>query len=124
MAAQLSFPGRELATFTRSASEAVFDVFDAAIARKLSDVIAIGKSKLIFDDEFQETPSSIRVFRIKANGSVGLLSTTPVPSGDHVFLGEMMHPTSAEATVVRNYVDWILGLPWYEKSEENFAYAS
>jgi len=33
---------------------------------------------------------------------------------------EMMHPTSAEATVVRNYVDWILGLPWYEKSDENF----
>jgi len=33
---------------------------------------------------------------------------------------EMMHPTSAEATVVRNYVDWILGLPWYEKTEENF----
>jgi ATP-dependent Lon protease len=33
---------------------------------------------------------------------------------------EMMHPTSAEATVVRNYVDWILGLPWYDKTEENF----
>ncbi len=55
--------------------------------------VAIGKSKLIFDDEFHETPSSIRVFRIKANGSVGLLSTTPVPNGDHVFLGEIMHPT-------------------------------
>jgi ATP-dependent Lon protease len=33
---------------------------------------------------------------------------------------KMMHPTSAEATVVRNYIDWILGLPWYEKSEERF----
>src|SRR5690242_10376272 len=31
---------------------------------------------------------------------------------------KMMHPTSAEATVVRNYIDWILDLPWYEKSEE------
>src|SRR5450432_1834443 len=31
---------------------------------------------------------------------------------------KMMHPTSAEATVVRNYIDWILSLPWYEKSEE------
>src|SRR6187401_2095482 len=30
----------------------------------------------------------------------------------------MMHPTSAEATVVRNYVDWVLALPWYEKTEE------
>jgi ATP-dependent Lon protease len=33
---------------------------------------------------------------------------------------KMMHPTSAEATVVRNYVDWILSLPWDEKSEEAF----
>jgi ATP-dependent Lon protease len=31
-----------------------------------------------------------------------------------------MHPTSAEATVVRNYIDWILSLPWGDKSEENY----
>ena len=29
---------------------------------------------------------------------------------------KMMHPTSAEATVVRNYIDWILALPWYDKT--------
>ncbi len=33
---------------------------------------------------------------------------------------KMMHPTSAEATVVRNYIDWILTLPWGEASEENY----
>jgi ATP-dependent Lon protease len=33
---------------------------------------------------------------------------------------KMMHPTSAEATVVRNYIDWILSLPWSEKTEERF----
>src|SRR6186713_3499401 len=33
---------------------------------------------------------------------------------------KLMHPTSAEATVVRNYVDWILGLPWADKTEERF----
>ncbi|MFO0616031.1 MAG: endopeptidase La [Polyangiaceae bacterium] len=33
---------------------------------------------------------------------------------------KMMHPTSAEATVVRNYIDWILELPWGDKSEENY----
>ncbi|MDD5722733.1 MAG: endopeptidase La [Syntrophales bacterium] len=31
---------------------------------------------------------------------------------------KMMAPMSAEATVVRNYVDWILALPWYEKTED------
>ncbi len=30
---------------------------------------------------------------------------------------KMMTPMSAEATVVRNYVDWILSLPWDEKTE-------
>jgi ATP-dependent Lon protease len=31
----------------------------------------------------------------------------------------LMTPMSAEATVVRNYIDWILSLPWYEKTKEN-----
>ncbi len=30
----------------------------------------------------------------------------------------MMSPMSAEATVVRNYIDWMLDLPWQEYSEE------
>jgi len=30
---------------------------------------------------------------------------------------KMMAPMSAEATVVRNYIDWIISLPWFEKSE-------
>jgi len=33
---------------------------------------------------------------------------------------KMMHPTSAEATVVRNYIDWILSLPWDQKTDENY----
>jgi ATP-dependent Lon protease len=31
---------------------------------------------------------------------------------------KMMSPMSAEATVVRNYVDWMLALPWNEVSED------
>ena len=31
---------------------------------------------------------------------------------------KMMSPMSAEATVVRNYIDWILSLPWYEETED------
>ena len=38
---------------------------------------------------------------------------------------KMMSPMSAEATVVRNYIDWVLALPWQEYAEErhdvNFA---
>ena len=32
---------------------------------------------------------------------------------------KMMSPMAAEATVVRNYIDWMLALPWNEKKEEN-----
>ena len=31
---------------------------------------------------------------------------------------KMMSPMSAEATVVRNYIDWMLGLPWEQYAEE------
>ncbi len=31
---------------------------------------------------------------------------------------KMMSPMSAEATVVRNYIDWVLSLPWHDYSEE------
>jgi len=31
---------------------------------------------------------------------------------------KMMSPMSAEATVVRNYIDWIFALPWDEKTED------
>ena len=28
-----------------------------------------------------------------------------------------MSPMSAEATVIRNYLDWMIDLPWFKKSE-------
>jgi ATP-dependent Lon protease len=31
---------------------------------------------------------------------------------------KMMSPMSAEATVVRNYIDWIISLPWYEQTKD------
>jgi ATP-dependent Lon protease len=30
---------------------------------------------------------------------------------------KMMTPMSAEATVVRNYIDWIISLPWFDRSK-------
>jgi ATP-dependent Lon protease len=30
----------------------------------------------------------------------------------------MMSPMSAEATVVRNYIDWIISLPWYDETQD------
>lgn len=33
---------------------------------------------------------------------------------------QMMAPMSAEATVVRNYIDWLLDMPWSEKTVNNY----
>src|SRR5664279_604241 len=32
----------------------------------------------------------------------------------------MMAPMSAEATVVRNYIDWLIDMPWADKTENKF----
>ncbi len=32
---------------------------------------------------------------------------------------KMMGPMSAEATVVRNYIDWVLSLPWADETKDN-----
>ena len=31
---------------------------------------------------------------------------------------KMMSPMSAEATVVRNYIDWVLGIPWFDYTKD------
>jgi ATP-dependent Lon protease len=37
---------------------------------------------------------------------------------------KMMSPMSAEATVVRNYIDWVLSLPWFETTEDRLDVAA
>src|SRR5690606_17355415 len=32
---------------------------------------------------------------------------------------ESMPPMSAEATVSRNYLDWLIAVPWYKKTKES-----
>ena len=65
-----------------------------------------------FKNEIQEIEEKLKTLRMSKEASAKVKKELKKL--------KMMHPTSAEATVVRNYIDWILGLPWYEKTEERF----
>jgi ATP-dependent Lon protease len=65
-----------------------------------------------FKNEIQEIEEALKTKRMSKEASAKIKKELKKL--------KMMHPTSAEATVVRNYIDWILELPWSEKSEERY----
>jgi ATP-dependent Lon protease len=65
-----------------------------------------------FKNEIQEIEETLKTKRMSKEGSAKVKKELKKL--------KMMHPTSAEATVVRNYIDWIITLPWYEKTDETY----
>jgi ATP-dependent Lon protease len=65
-----------------------------------------------FKNEIQEIEDQLKTKRMSAEATAKVKKELKKL--------KMMHPTSAEATVVRNYIDWILDLPWFDKSEERY----
>jgi ATP-dependent Lon protease len=65
-----------------------------------------------FKNEIQEIEDTLKTKRMSKEGAAKVKKELKKL--------KMMHPTSAEATVVRNYIDWIITLPWYDKSEETY----
>jgi ATP-dependent Lon protease len=69
-----------------------------------------------FKNEIQELEEKIKTKKLSKEGSLKVKKELKKL--------KMMQPMSAEATVVRNYIDWVLGLPWYDKTEENYDISS
>jgi ATP-dependent Lon protease len=63
-----------------------------------------------FKNELQELEEKIKAKRMSKEATV--------KARKELKKLKMMSPMSAEATVVRNYIDWILSLPWYEYTED------
>jgi len=63
-----------------------------------------------FKNEIQELEDKIREKRMSKEATVR--------ARKELKKLKMMSPMSAEATVVRNYIDWILSLPWAEVTED------
>ena len=73
--------------------------------------------KAIHDELGGEGGNEIEILREKVKGK-GLAADLEERLLKEVTRLERMPAISAEATVVRNYLDWALGLPWQEQSED------
>ncbi len=60
-------------------------------------------------NEFEELEEKIKKTKLSAEASEKCLSELKKM--------KQMNPVSAEATVIRNYLDWILSLPWNKKNK-------
>ncbi len=63
-----------------------------------------------FKNEVQEIEEKIRTKRMSKEATLKVRKELKKL--------RMMSPMSAEATVVRNYIDWLLALPWYEETKD------
>ena len=63
-----------------------------------------------FKNEIQELEDKIRTKRMSREAQLKLRKELKKL--------KMMSPMSAEATVVRNYIDWVLSLPWEERTQD------
>nr|CAA6821950.1 MAG: ATP-dependent protease La (EC Type I [uncultured Thiotrichaceae bacterium] len=66
--------------------------------------------------EMDESPSEVDELARKID-KAGMPKEAKEKAGAELNKLKMMSPMSAEATVVRNYIDWMVGLPWKKKSK-------
>lgn len=69
-----------------------------------------GAKKAQFDDEFEELEARIAEKELPEEARERVEK--------EMAKLKLMGPMSAEATVVRNYIDWVLALPWGEMTED------
>ena len=66
--------------------------------------------------ELEEAPNEIDELAEKIE-KVGMSKEAKKKATAELNKLKMMSPMSAEATVVRNYIDWLVGVPWKKKSK-------
>lgn len=66
--------------------------------------------------DMEDVPNEIEELENKIN-SAGMSKEAKAKASTELNKLKMMSPMSAEATVVRNYIDWMVGVPWKKKTK-------
>ncbi|MFT7674134.1 MAG: ATP-dependent Lon protease [Gammaproteobacteria bacterium] len=66
--------------------------------------------------DMDDAPNEIEDLQNKINGS-GMSKEAKEKADSELNKLKMMSPMSAEASVVRNYIDWLVSVPWKKKSK-------
>lgn len=69
--------------------------------------------------ELEDNPNELEVLATKIN-TAGMPPETKDKAQAELNKLKMMSPMSAEATVLRNYLDWLLSVPWKERTKIHF----
>lgn len=69
--------------------------------------------------ELEDNPNELEVLANKINNA-GMPQETKEKAQAELNKLKMMSPMSAEATVLRNYLDWLLNVPWKERTKIHF----
>ncbi len=68
--------------------------------------------------DMEDAPNDLEDYA-KRIDAAGMQKETKTKAVSELNKLKMMSPMSAEATVVRNYLDWLLGVPWKKRSRIN-----
>jgi len=68
--------------------------------------------------DMEDAPNDLEDFARRIE-QAGMLKEAKKKATSELNKLKMMSPMSAEATVVRNYLDWLLGVPWKKRSRIN-----
>ncbi len=71
--------------------------------------------------DMDDVPNELEDLQVKIN-EAGMPNDAKEKANSELAKLKMMSPMSAEASVVRGYLDWILNIPWKSKSKVRAKY--
>ncbi|MGC8544749.1 MAG: endopeptidase La [Athalassotoga sp.] len=106
-------------------SEIAFLKIEADIDDKVKEKIDKGQKEFYLREKMETIKNELGDDTSEADGLREKLKRKKYPTDvkrtieKEINRFEKMYPASPEATVSRNYIDWLFDIPWYEKTKED-----